>query len=100
MRKFKKIITNKYLLAGTAFLVWIIFFDQNSMMLQFRKTRELNQLKKSEKTMTQQIEQTKYELQLLKTNPSTLERYAREKYMMRKDNEDLFVVTIDSSLIK
>ena len=100
MKKFKKIITNKYLLAGTAFLVWIIFFDQNSMMLQFRKTRELNQLKKSEKTMTQQIEQTKYELQLLKTNPSTLERYAREKYMMRKDNEDLFVVTIDSSLIK
>ncbi|MEO9211460.1 MAG: septum formation initiator family protein [Ginsengibacter sp.] len=100
MKKIKKIITNKYFLAGTTFFVWILFFDQNSLLLQFRKTRELNQLKESERTMTQQIQQTKYELQLLKTNPATLERYAREKYLMRKDNEDLFVVTIDSSLIK
>lgn len=100
MKKVKKIIINKYLLAGTAFLVWILFFDQNNLVLQFKKMRELHQLKESEKTMTLQIQQAGNELQLLKTNPATLERYAREKYLMRKDNEDLFVVTIDSSLIQ
>lgn len=100
MKKVKKIIINKYLLAGAAFLVWILFFDQNNLVLQFKKMRELHQLKESEKTMTLQIQQAGNELQLLKTNPATLERYAREKYLMRKDNEDLFVVTIDSSLIQ
>jgi cell division protein FtsB len=50
--------------------------------------------------MTQQIVETKHELDLLKTNPETLEKYAREKYLMKKDNEDLFIVTIDSSLVK
>ncbi len=47
--------------------------------------------------MTRQIAATKEELDLLKTNPQTLEKYAREKYMMKKDNEDLFIITSDSS---
>lgn len=100
MRKFKKIAFNKYLLAGSAFVVWLLFFDQNNLILQFKKNRELNQLRKSEKIMTGQIETTKEELKLLKTNPATLERYAREKYLMKKNNEDLFIISIDSSLIK
>jgi cell division protein FtsB len=39
-------------------------------------------------------------LDLLKTNPETLEKYAREKYLMKKDNEDLYIVTFDSSSIR
>jgi cell division protein FtsB len=50
--------------------------------------------------MTQKIADTKHELELLKTNPATLEKYAREKYLMKKDNEDLFIVTFDSSSIR
>lgn len=100
MRKFKKIAFNKYLLAGTAFLVWWVFFDQNNLILQIKKRSELNQLRKSEQVMNAQIDATKEELKLLKTNPATLERYAREKYLMKKENEDLFIISTDSSLIK
>jgi cell division protein FtsB len=50
--------------------------------------------------MTLLINDTRKESELLKTNPETLEKYAREKYLMKKDNEDLYIVTFDSSAIK
>jgi cell division protein FtsB len=50
--------------------------------------------------MALQISNTQKELELLKTNPETLEKYAREKYLMKKDNEDLYIVTFDSSSIR
>ena len=96
----KRIITNKYLLTFIAFAFWMLFFDRNDVPLQLQRFNELNTLQNSEILMDQQIADTKNELELLKTNPETLEKYAREKYMMKKDNEDLFIVTIDSSLIK
>ena len=70
------------------------------MPLQIQRFNELNALQNSEIMMRQQIAETKHELDLLKTNSETLEKYAREKYLMKKENEDLFIVTIDSSLIK
>lgn len=96
----KKIITNKYLIAFVAFAVWMFFFDRNDVPLQIQRFNEVNSLQNSEINMTEQIAETKQELELLKTNPETLEKYAREKYLMKKDNEDLFIVTIDSSRIK
>ncbi|MDP4283345.1 MAG: septum formation initiator family protein [Bacteroidota bacterium] len=100
MRKFRNIFANKYLLTGTAFVIWMLFFDRNDVSLQLKRIHELNKLQKSEKIMTQQIADTKHELDLLKTNPETLEKYAREKYLMKKDDEDLFIVSVDSSLIR
>ena len=96
----KRIITNKYLIAFVAFALWMFFFDRNDVPLQLQRFNELNALENSEILLDQQIADTKHELELLKTNPETLEKYAREKYMMKKENEDLFIVTIDSSLIK
>lgn len=93
-------IANKYVIAIIAFAVWMMFFDKNDVPLQIQRINELSQLEESEQMMSKQIEETKKELELLKTNPETLEKYAREKYYMKKDNEDLFIVTIDSSKIK
>jgi cell division protein FtsB len=77
-----------------------MFFDRNDIPLQLNRMRELNKLKQSEKNMTLLINDTRKESELLKTNPETLEKYAREKYLMKKDNEDLYIVTFDSSAIK
>jgi len=76
------------------------FFDRNDLTLQFRRIHELNQLEESERLMNEQIADTKNELNLLKTNPQTLEKYAREKYLMKRDNEDLFIIASDSSSIR
>ena len=100
MRNLRYIFTNKYLITGIAFAVWMMFFDRNDFTLQVKRIQELHNLQENEKVMTLQIAETQQELKLLKTNPQTLEKYAREKYLMKKDNEDLFIVTVDSSLIR
>ncbi len=100
MKHIRLILTNKYLLTGIAFAVWMLFFDRNNIALQIQKMQELNKLEKSEELLSRQILETREELDQLKNNPATLERYAREKYLMKKENEDLYIIKIDSSLIK
>ncbi len=100
MKMLRQIFTNKYLITGTAFAVWMMFFDRNDVPLQIARMKELNKLEQNEKNMTLLITSTSNELDQLKTNPETLEKYAREKYLMKKDNEDLYIVTFDSSALK
>ena len=87
------LLRNKYLITTLGFLVWMLFIDRNDLPTQWKRVKELRTLQQSEKTMDKQISDTKEELNLLKTNPSTLEKYAREKYMMKKDNEDLYIIS-------
>jgi cell division protein DivIC len=100
MKQLRYIFTNKYLITGIFFAVWMLFFDRNNISLQIRRISELNKLEQTEKNMSLRISGTEKELELLKTNPETLEKYAREKYLMKKDNEDLYIVTFDSSSIR
>lgn len=100
MKKYSYLFTNKYLITGTAFVLWMMFFDTNDFPLQIRRLRDLNKIEHNEKNMALQISNTQKELDILKTNPETLEKYAREKYMMKKDNEDLYIVTFDSSSLR
>lgn len=86
-------LRNKYLITVLGFIAWMLFIDRNDLPTQWRRVKELRTLQQSEKTMDKQISDTKQELELLKTNPSTLEKYAREKYMMKKDNEDLYIIS-------
>ncbi len=100
MPRLPKKFTNKYLITGITFAIWMLFFDRNDLSLQLKRVNELHKLQESEKVMDNQIADTRHELKLLKTNPETLEKYAREKFMMKKDNEDLYIITFDSSLIR
>lgn len=86
-------LRNKYLITGLAFLTWMFFMDRNDIPLQWKRIKELKALQQSEKNMNTQIAERKNELDQLKTNPATLEKYAREKYMMKKDNEDLYIIS-------
>ena len=94
------ILRNKFLITGLAFVVWMLWFDRNDLNLQWQRISELKRLEQSEKTMQKQISDTRAELDLLKTNPLTLEKYAREKYMMKKDNEDLYIITSGTKMAK
>lgn len=83
---------NKYLLAGSLFLVWMLFFDPKDIGSGLSRWHKYNELRDSERKLAEQIDHTKTELGQLKNNAQTIERYAREKYMMKKDNEDLFII--------
>src|ERR1700722_15371189 len=90
-------LKNRYVLTGAGFVVWLLFFDSRDLITShFRERRELVKLEESKKYYEQQIAVTKHELDQLKTNPDVLQRYAREKFLMKKDNEDLFRIREDS----
>ncbi len=86
-------LRNKYLITGVGFIVWMFFIDRNDLLTQWKRIKEFRSLQQSEVNLNKQITEAKQELELLKTSSFTLEKYAREKYMMKKDNEDLYIVS-------
>lgn len=92
MRKLIPYLKNKYVLTSIAFLVWISFFDRNDLITQYKLKNQLNKLNEEKAFFIEEIKKDSNELLELKTNPKTLEKFGREKYLMKKDNEEIFVV--------
>jgi cell division protein FtsB len=90
-------LKNKYLLATVIFAVWMIFFDRNDFLIQFKRITRAKELKEQELQKEQLIINTHKELKLLQTSAQTLEKYAREQHLMKKDNEDLFIVEAEKA---
>lgn len=86
------LLKNKFLLATTAFVVWMLFFDRNDVFTQMERRGELNELKQSKQYFEKQIADNRRFSKDLQFNASAIEKYAREKYLMKRDNEDLFVI--------
>jgi len=84
-------LKNKYMITTAVFIVWIAFFDQNNFITQYDFIKELNSLEKDKAFFMEELNKTRQELNDLTTNPVTLEKFAREKYFMKKDNEEIFV---------
>ena len=85
-------LKNKYSISLLVFVIWLVFFDHNDLFVQIERTCELKQLEKGKEYYTEQIQEMKKELSELDSDPASLEKAAREKYMMKKDNEDLFII--------
>lgn len=85
-------LKSKYLISFAAFCIVILFLDKNDFFTQFERRKELKELQQSKRYYTTQIATERKELEALKTNPATLEKYAREKYLMKRDNEELFLI--------
>lgn len=85
-------LKNKYLLTTAGFVVWLLFFDDRDLITNIRHQQELKALEQSRDHYVSEINTIQKELDQLKNDPAILEKYAREKYRMKKDNEDLFVV--------
>jgi len=91
------ILRNKYVVAIAIFIAVLLFFDKNDLFTQVSRTQQLRDLEESKEYYTKRIETEQKELNKLKTNAGTLEKYAREKYMMKRDNEDLFIIPENTS---
>jgi cell division protein DivIC len=85
-------IRNKYLITICAFVVWMFFFDTRDIITQRERSNELEKLKESKAYFTSEIEKETKALEELKSDPAAIEKLAREKYFMKKDNEDLFII--------
>lgn len=87
-----RVLRNKYLLAITIFLAWLLFFDSRDIFSQIEKKAELNSLLETKRFYEEEITKAKTQLSDIQSNTAALEKIAREKYKMKKANEDLFLV--------
>ena len=85
-------LKNKYVLTISVFAIWMLFFDQNNMVDRMKMSAEIRQLKADREYYLEQIEKDSTRLHELTTDKENLEKYAREQYLMKKKNEDVFVV--------
>ncbi len=104
MKKASRIIVgvlkNKYLLSLMVFAIIMLFSDHNNLIGQWQRNKELHTLEAKKAYYEQEIEKTKATLADLENNPGAIEKYSRENFYMKKDNEDLFILDLDSGLIK
>jgi len=92
--------SSKYFISLSAFVAIMLFFDKNDVLTQIERRRELRELRESKAWYSDQIATETKELEALKSNPATLEKYAREKYLMKRDHEDLFLISEKSDAAK
>jgi cell division protein DivIC len=93
----KAISKNKFLLAGGIFFAWIALFDSNSCYDQLKLKNERAKLETEKAFYSNKIKEDTLALHDLKTNDKTLVKFARENYLMKKDNEDVFVIVEEDS---
>ena len=90
--KLPSVLRNKYLIAFFVFLVWIILFDSNNLIDRYHDLKNLKQLERDKEYYTNRIEEDRRKLNELRTDRDNLEKFAREQYYMKKDDEDLFKI--------
>lgn len=95
MMFFKKYINNKYFYTGLLFLIWWIFFDQESLIVQYNLTSVKAGLEDQKEYYLEEIKNDQEAINTLQNDTVLLEKYAREKYYMKKDNEDVYVIVRD-----
>lgn len=97
MKRIVGLFSHKYFLASTCFVVWMLFFDRNDLLSQYEYRSQLNKFKEEKAFYITQIEKVKKDLDELTTNRERLEKFAREKYLMKKDDEDVYVIIREKS---
>jgi cell division protein FtsB len=92
LNKLSRILKNFYILTALFFLSWLLIFDSNDIVTQVKLSNKESDLRKTKAFYNAQIEGVKSDREALLNNDDLLERIAREKYFMKRDNEDVFVV--------
>ena len=93
--KFFKLFSNIYILITTVFLIWILFLDSNSVVVNIKLKSQIKELENKINQLQKEIEIDKKLITTLK-NLDSLEKYGREKHFMKKQNEEIFIIEIDN----
>jgi len=91
-KKILPIVKNKYIITISIFIIWLLFIDHNNLIDRIKEVHHLRQLEKDKKYYIERIDKDSKRLEQLKTNNKNLEKFAREQYLMKKENEEIFVI--------
>jgi len=87
-----RLIRNKFVLTGIIFFAWILLFDRNNLIDRHKYNKELKQMEFEKAYYLERIAEDSKKLNELKTNDENLEKFAREQYLMKKPDEDIFLI--------
>lgn len=96
-KKWFSIISNLYVIVLTVFLVWMLFFDTNSLLIHRELQKEIKKLEKQQEFLQEQIAKDKAIIKKL-SDPKELEKFAREQYYLKKKNEEIYLIEYEDSL--
>jgi cell division protein DivIC len=94
-----KILGNRYVIVLVFFAVWMLFLDNTSYLEHRILNKQLNELEDNKKYYQDEIRKDSNNIKLLK-NPDQIEKYAREKYYMKRDSEDIYIIEFEGDSIK
>ena len=97
IKEILKKFNNKYIIATLIFVIILLFIDQNNVFNQIKNQRRLNKVKKQVEIYEEDIKEQQDILDNLYKDSVLMERIAREKYMMKRDNEVIYVIEADES---
>lgn len=90
-----KFLTNKYVVVTLLFVTWMFFFDENSWLNHQKLNKEINKLQKEQEYYKSQIQDDKKIINDLKDDKKAI-KFAREKYKMKKKDEDIYIIKYDT----
>ncbi|MEM6272198.1 MAG: septum formation initiator family protein [Bacteroidota bacterium] len=93
LKRYLKVFKNFYLVVGGAALVWMLFFDRYNVVARIETQVRIGQLESDLDFYQQEKGRIEEARSVLENSPQELEKYAREEFRMKKDNEDLFILT-------
>jgi len=96
-KKWFAFISNVYVLVLTVFLIWMAFFDTNSLLIHWELRKEIKRLEKQQQFLKDEIAKDKKIIKKL-SDPGELEKFAREQYYLKKRNEEIYLIEYEDSL--
>ena|SRR5665647_2007072 len=91
-RKLLKPLANKYLIAFMVFSVWMIFIDDNNIFFLRKNVNKLKEYRVEKTYFLEKIRKDSIHLQEMKANAKNLDKFAREEFLMKKKDEDIFLI--------
>lgn len=96
-KKWVRFISNKYVLILALFVIWMLFFDTNSFLIHNELNNDIEALEDNKEFYREEIKNDKVFIEKMKDS-NEIERYARERYFLKKDNEDIFIIEHEDSI--
>jgi len=94
-----KIFKNAFILISVVFAIWMLFFDTNSLLTHVELNRDIDDLEDEKEYYKREIGKDKKEIETLSSDKG-LEKFAREKYYMKRDNEEIYIIEYEDSIAK
>lgn len=96
-KKWFKVASNMYVMVLTVFVIWMLFFDTNSLLIHWELKKEINNLEKTREYLKEEIAKDKVIIEKL-SDKEELKKFAREQYFLKRQNEEIYLIEYEDSL--